>query len=235
MAVDDSYTKALLHMDGADASTTFTDESGKTWTRYGDAQIDTAQYKFGGASGLFDGTGDYIDTPDSDDFNFGSGEFTIDLWIRRNGAAEGVRGIFGQCAAALSAATDSFDCYVQNDNKVYAYVSNGVSYYDVLSTTTITNDGNWHHVALVRATNTLKISIDGTFQVDTQDITGVTINNATNKVTIGRIGEYNDFYFNGWIDEVRFSKGIARWTSDFTPPTSAYGPTSSILIPTWFF
>ena len=65
MAVDDSYTKALLHMDGADGSTTFIDESGKTWTRAGNAQIDTSQYKFGGASGLFDGSGDWVDTPGS--------------------------------------------------------------------------------------------------------------------------------------------------------------------------
>src|SRR5689334_6463249 len=49
--VDDSYTKALLHFNGSDGSTTFTDESGKTWSVNGDAQIDTAQSEFGGASG----------------------------------------------------------------------------------------------------------------------------------------------------------------------------------------
>ena len=81
MAVDDAYTKSLLHMDGTDASTTFTDESGKTWTRGGDAQIDTASYKFGGASGLFDGTTDRLSVPDSSDFNLAGG-FTCDCWIR---------------------------------------------------------------------------------------------------------------------------------------------------------
>jgi len=55
-----------------------------TVTAYGNAQIDTAQSKFGGASGLFDGAGDYLSTPDSEDWNFGSGDFTIDFWVRFN-------------------------------------------------------------------------------------------------------------------------------------------------------
>ena len=78
MAVDDAYTKSLLHFDGTDASTTFTDESGKTWTAHGNAQIDTAQSVFGGASGYFDGSGDYITTPDRADFDFDGQQFTSD-------------------------------------------------------------------------------------------------------------------------------------------------------------
>lgn len=89
MPVDDVYTVALLHMNGADASTTFTDESGKTWTANGNAQIDTAQSVFGGASGLFDGTGDFISSADSNDWQFDGGsnsnEWTADFRIRFNG------------------------------------------------------------------------------------------------------------------------------------------------------
>src|SRR3990167_5725818 len=75
----DSYTQLLLHCDGVDAATTFTDEIGKAVTANGNAQIDTAQKKFGTASGLFDGTGDYLSLADSDDWNFGAGDFTIDF------------------------------------------------------------------------------------------------------------------------------------------------------------
>ena len=82
MAVDE-YTKLLLHCDGADGSTTFIDSAtGKTITASGNAQIDTAQYKFGGASGLFDGTNDFLYTPNHADFTFGTGDFTIDFWVR---------------------------------------------------------------------------------------------------------------------------------------------------------
>src|SRR3990167_1626483 len=83
MAVD-TYTKLLIHGDGADAATAVYDHSIYTQqiTCNGNAQIDTAQSKFGGASILFDGTGDYLSIPDSDDFHFGTGDFTIEFWIR---------------------------------------------------------------------------------------------------------------------------------------------------------
>jgi hypothetical protein len=71
-------------MDGADNSTTFTDSSptAHTVTRSGDAKISTTQSQFGGASAYFDGTGDYLTVANSEAFNFGSGDFTIDCWIR---------------------------------------------------------------------------------------------------------------------------------------------------------
>lgn len=79
-----SFTKLLLHTDGTDGSTTFTDSSlsPKTISVFGNAQVDTAQSKFGGASALFDGTGDYL-TGSSADFAFGTNDFTIDFWMRR--------------------------------------------------------------------------------------------------------------------------------------------------------
>lgn len=221
MAVDDSYSKSLLHFDGTDASTTFTDESGKTWTAAGNAQIDTAQSKFGGASGLFDGTGDYIDTPDSADFDVGSGDFTIDFWVRRAGTTDEF--ILGQCDASATTSTRSW--YVDFvSNAPRSVVFTGTTAKVATSSTTI-SDTNWHHLAMVRNGNTLYIYVDGTNR-GTVDVTGVTVNNSANKPAIGRFGESAN-YFNGHIDEFRFSKGIARWTANFTPPTSAYTPTSS--------
>src|SRR3990167_7227024 len=82
----DANVTLLLHCDGTDASTTFTDNSisSHVTTANGNAQIDTAQSKFGGASGLFDGTGDYLSVPNSDDWDFGTGDFTVDMWLRFN-------------------------------------------------------------------------------------------------------------------------------------------------------
>src|SRR3990167_7740340 len=79
---DPDDTSLMLHMDGADASTTFTDETGKTVTANGNAQIDTAQSKFGGAAALFDGAGDYLTVSGSADWDLGTGDFTIDFWFR---------------------------------------------------------------------------------------------------------------------------------------------------------
>src|SRR5512140_3292044 len=83
-ALDDDYTVSLLHMNGSDGSTVFWDESARLWTAAGNARIDTAQSKFGGASALFAGTGGYINTADSADWDTGPGDFTVDLWVRWN-------------------------------------------------------------------------------------------------------------------------------------------------------
>src|SRR5262245_1699237 len=94
-AISDNYAQSLLQFEGTDTSTTFTDEnaagSSHIWTAHGDAQIDTADFKFGAASGLFDGTGDYIDTPDHVDFNLASNNFTIDFWFKCNAAGGTVK------------------------------------------------------------------------------------------------------------------------------------------------
>src|SRR5690606_37647124 len=80
----DPYTVLLMHMDGSDNGTTFTDECGKTVTAHGDVCTKTAEKKFGTASAYFDGNGDYLSVPASEDFNFGAGDFTIDLWVKRS-------------------------------------------------------------------------------------------------------------------------------------------------------
>lgn len=219
MPVDDAYTKALLHFDGADASTTFTDESGKTWTARNHAQIDTAQSKFGGASGLFDGTDDYIDTPDHAEFTLGSGDFTFDLWFKINSLAHDYL-MFGQADTSGNAKSTCL-FYISSDNKCNGGIYSGTTSYFTTPSSAV--DGNWHHYALVRYGNTLTQYVDGTAS-GTKDVTGITINDSDTTFSIGRQGIYNYYHFNGWIDEFRFSAGIARWTANFTPPTVAYAP-----------
>lgn len=216
MALDDSYSKVLLHCDGADASTTFTDESGKTWTADGNAQIDTAQQKFGTASGLFDGTGDRVSTPNSADFDFGTGDWTIDFWIRKNGT-KAYPGIIG---TEVSPTSQGWNIALGNsDNKVRVVWDNAVK---ILTAGTIA-DLTWTHVAVVRYGNTVKVYLGGTADANTDDCTGDSIDSDAGGAAIGRLTtNVDNYYWNGWIDEVRVSKGIARWTANFTPPTMAY-------------
>jgi hypothetical protein len=215
----DPYTKALLHMNGADASTTFTDEKGKTWTRYGNAQIDTSQKKFGTAASLFDGTGDWIDTPSSEDFNVGSGDFTIDFWFRL-GALGVDQFLFGQCDSGMTDSSLSMRFRILSDNTPYLYVYQGTNLY-VTSVATALTTGLFYHAALVRYGNTITYYLDGVAKA-TANVAGVTINSSPYKFALGRPGEFAGGYFTGWIDEFRFSKGIARWTANFTPPASEY-------------
>jgi len=212
MAVDDAYTKALLHMDGADASTTFTDESGKTWTAYADAQIDTAQSKFGGASGLFDGTGDYISTPAHADFNMqAAGDWTVDFWYRPNATAT-------DDAIVHFKKTGSAQGLHVHKNGTAIVVDNGLAASGIsagnLSTAT------WYHITVVRESGTIYLYIDGV-EVDSEAAQDYGDNDSNCQIAIFNVGA-DIANLNGWMDEFRVSKGIARWTANFTPPTAPY-------------
>lgn len=233
--LDDSFTKALLHMDGADASTSFLDESGKTWTAVGNAQIDAAQSKFGGASGLFDGTGDYVSTPDHADFTLGSGDWTVDAWFNCVGPSTTGGNICGQGNTAADAAATSFFLGRNAVNQMVLRVSDGVTVGTldgVTSFTNLTNPG-WHHIAAVRSGNTLMLFVDGILEGQAA-FTG-SVQDSAELFTVGARSAGGGSMWNGWIDELRISKGIARWTTDFIPPSSAYGNTPYEIVTPWTY
>jgi hypothetical protein len=222
---NDAFTKVLLHCDGTNGSTTITDSniggSAHTWTANGNAQISTAASKFGGASLLLDGTGDYISTGDHADFTL-SGDFTIDCWVRLLASAS-TPVFYSQDdgGANLSPLTLYF-----NGAAITAYASSNNSSWDIFSATTfgnhgLTADGSFHHFAFVRNGNTWTSYVDGS-STGSQTASGTPFN-GTRTVSIG-----NQFQsagggggLNGYIDEYRLSSS-ARWTSNFTPPTAAY-------------
>jgi hypothetical protein len=220
----DYYTKLLLKGEGADASTVIVDSAlGKIVTPYNHTQIDTEQKKFGASSILFDGADDYITVPDSDDWNFGSGDYTIDFQVRFNGLP-----------TDATAAT-FFDQYIDANNRTIMNISNdGGTYYirfRVVSTTDLiavvstewpvtVSTGVWYHFALARNGTSHKLFHNGTQAGSTVTATYTWPNLAS----VLFIGGYNGSSspLNGWLDEFRISKGIARWTANFIPPSSEY-------------
>ena len=235
---NDSYTKILLHFDGTDGSTTITDDnaggSAHTWTVSGNAQIDTAQSKFGGESLLLDGTGDYISTPAHADFALGAGDWTVDCWFNCNAAGGTDRRICGQTDAGLTAADSSFWIRRTTGNVIEAQVSDGSSVSSLVGTTQFTDALNtgWHHLALVRHGNTLMLFIDGV-QDASAAFTG-TVPTSSASLAVGvRGGAANLSPWLGWIDEFRLSVGVARWTSAFTVPTSAYSKSHYRFLEKW--
>ena len=212
----DTYTKLLLHGDGTDGSPNFIDETGKTMTAAGTAEIDTAQYKFGNASGFFqDG---HISTPDHADWNFGSGDFTIDSQVRLL-ALPGAGNYMVICGQYAD---------VNNQWRLYLYNNSGTYQWKFLvnETTTIidwaVNSNSlstltWYHIALVRNGNNFMVFQEGVQQGATQ-VDASAMPDITSVLYIGRIPGLE--LFQGWLDEFRISKGIARWTANFTPPTS---------------
>jgi hypothetical protein len=185
----------------------------------GDSKVDTTQYQVTGysqASTCLDGNGDYVLVPDSDDFNFGTGDFTIDTWVK------------------FSSTSDLQTLYSQNDvggNFIWFYYygpsqqigfrarKNSV-YVSSYNTPALTlSPGSWHHIALVRTGGHIHVYMDG---IDTGGTEGAVIGNTDlgNIPAPVRIGydPYFGGYLNGHIDEFRVSKGIAR----YTPQTTAY-------------
>ena len=225
-ATCDAETVLMLHANGADTSTTFTDSSvsAKTVTAVGNAQIDTAQSKFGGASGLFDGTGDYLTAADSDDWNFGTGKFTIDMWIRVASAVTN-GGLIGHSntAAPSGDLSDAFTFRTDTSTSLEFVLTTGGVNRIVQGGSHAVAAGAWFHVALIRGwggnADDWAITVNGSSIVTFTDADG--FGNFTSTLRIG-LDARGGAVFNGHIDELRVSKGIARWTVNFTPETSEY-------------
>jgi len=200
----------LLHMDGSNGSTTFTDSSSNalTVTPSGDAQISTAQSKFGGSSLLLDGSGDYITTSASSSLALGTGDFTVEFFVYRtsNNNDQGIF-TFGATQSGLFASMDGSTLGVGLLGGDPTAISGGT-----LSLNT------WHHVAITRSSGSLRGFIDG---VQFGSTVTETTNLTDNSLKIGY--SYTTSYpMIGNLDEFRVTKGVARYTANFTPPTAAF-------------
>ena len=203
-------TVLLLHCDGTDASTTFTDssDSAHTATANGDAQIDTAIKKFGTAAGLFDGTGDFLSIPDSADWDFGTADFTIDFWVSFSTTSGN---------QTLIDRTNGSDFRISK-------ATNGNLVIEIEGTTPISETWDpakdtWYHIALTRAGTDLKLFVNGTqlgsTATDSSDMQG------TNEIRIGT-NEGDTLPFSGSMDEIRILKGTAAFTANFSVPDEPY-------------
>ena len=228
MAGDANYASVslLLHGDGANASTTFTDNSPtpKTPTVNGNAQISTAQSKFGGASIKLDGAGDYITYADSADFAFGTGDFTVECWFYES-ATGAIRQIVGQHSTA-SLTNTSF--IILSDSGKLSFSANYGSVSVVAANASTHTGSAWHHVAGVRDGTNIRLYLDGV-HIASAAIGTNTVNNSTRPLCIGTVmndtgREPAGYDFNGYIDDLRISKGVARYTGtgSFTPPAQAH-------------
>lgn len=210
----DTYAKLALHGNGTDASTTFTDSSSgaKSVTANGNAQIDTAQSKFGGASILLDGSGDTLTVSDDADWDFGTGDFTIDFWVRFNslGIGHGImhrdNGGSNGWQIVWSSASGGQLC-MQAGSAAYNF-----------SRAWSPSTNTWYHIAFVRSGSTSYCFVDGTQLGSTYNSSHDFTYSSSLNIGSGDVGRD----LNGWLEEIRISKGIARWTANFTPPAAEY-------------
>lgn len=213
----DAFTVSLLHFNEAHGSLNIYDEiATKTWSPVGDTQIDQTQSVFGGSSIKFDGAGDSLQRLSiggfGADYQFLTGDFTIDFRVRFN--------TIGSVVLADWRVTDGlYPCIFVTAASKLAYFVNGVT---VITGTTTLVVNTWYHVAVARSGTNTKLFLNGTQEGSTLvDSNNYSI--GTDRPIIGANGPLTVF-FNGWIDEFRVSKGIARWTANFTPPATEYEP-----------
>jgi len=198
----------LLHGDGTNGSTTFTDSSSynHTVTANGNAQISTTQSKFGGASMYFDGGGDRLTVSDSS-FTFGTGEFTIEFWVYILSAAD------GEAIASCGSGDGSWQLRFRNRN--------GTIDLKIGSSTSVTSTislNTWHHFAITRdSSNTARMFLNGT--IDDSATLNTNLDQSDLRIGVNRSGAN---YFHGYIDDFRITKGVARYTANFTPPTAPF-------------
>lgn len=210
-------TKLLITGAGENNSTTILDSTGKTITRAGDTKISTTQSIIGGSSIYFDGTGDYLSLADSADWDFGSGDFTIDFWVRFTSLPVHTAKAFiynhrydGSNLVEVSILNTSGTYYCVLD------VYSGGSYtLNVTKQVSLSVD-TWYHISLVRNGTSISFFIGGII-AGTSTTTSVTLPNIASTVNIGRWAG-DGLYLNGYLSHLRITKGQALWTSNFTPP-----------------
>ena len=209
---DYASVSLLLHCDGTDGSTTFTDNSPtpKTVTAYGNAHIETDQSKFGGASAYFDGAGDYLSIPNATDLTLSDATtWTIEGWMypldsRANSTLISKRS---------GSNPTSYYCGRLSGQLVFY---NGTTLYTQTGTTA---NNSWTHFAYVFNAGNLKIFADGT---KVGEWGSVALSEVNTVINIGRHYSTIEEAFNGYLDDLRITKGVACYNANFTPPTAAF-------------
>jgi len=186
----------------------------------GDAKISTTQSKFGGSSMAFDGNLDYLNGGVNSVYSFGSGDFTIESWVYIV-----ARGSSGSCFAGTWAASGRGWIWLSNPTQYgLVYSTNGTNETAIYSTYTIPLN-TWTHLATVRNGNTITNYANGV-SIGTGSVTGVTISTPTQPLYVGANKQdvdssINNYQMNGYMNDFRITKGYARYTANFTPPTAA--------------
>ncbi len=223
----------LTALDGADLATSAVDDSNTvhTITFNGNAKLITAQKKFGTASVDFDGTGDYLSIPDHADFNFGKLDFTIEFWVRFTAEP-------GSDEALIAKWDTSGDDawmiqYNPTTNVMIGFVSTTGSDFpsagfdfdiDDISVANFFNSA-FHHIALIRASDKIYMYVDGIRGSTVATVTVGLFANTSVDVTIGarRTGAGVSNEMTGQVDEIRITKGFARYTGmAFIIPTKTF-------------
>ncbi len=185
----------------------------------GNAQISTSVKKYGTGSMAFDGTGDYLTIRHSSELMFGTGDFTIEFWIYITGVQTSGNSWIAAIAKRGSASTDgTWAIDFANGTADLRYRLLNVTGGTVTVSIGTVPTSQWVHVAVSKQSGTTRTYLNGVAGGTTTN--AISVNGSTEPINIG----WDNFGggLNGYIDDLRITKGIARYTSNFTPPTTEH-------------
>ncbi len=191
----------------------------------GNAQISTTQSKFGGSSMYFDGNGDNLSSPTSPNLDMGTGNFTVEAWVYVSSRTLNYPLIVGNNNGSYSAGAIAL---TNSNNDSASYFDKFVlAVYDIATPTLVASSTNslntWYHLAIVRNGTTLTMYRDGVSVASTTISSAAVFNWGKSGLRVGG-GNWDaaQSYFNGYIDDLRITKGYARYTANFTAPTASF-------------
>ena len=224
-ASDPNFTSvtALLDMEGTDGDTSYTDVSDGpvTWTFAATAHIEADQKRYGSTSLFVDGNSDYLVSSNAGtSFDFGTGDFTIEASIRFTSLPSTTGTPMVIVGNDFPSPLRALVLYVTTANKlVWGYSTNGTTKTEVApaSASFVATD-TWYDVAVSRVSNVIYLFVDGALVHSEDEGSQDYRDNGAQSMRIGSMPYSNfEYYFNGYIDEVRFTKGVGRWTTTYTP------------------
>lgn len=213
------------HMDGANGSTSIVDLKGHPITCYGNAQLSTAQSKFGGASLLLDGTGDYIELADSADWHSGANNFCYDGWgMLTNGVGNPYPVLLSQRAASTYA---PIQCYIDSTGASpklsLAYSTTGTSWNQILNGTTGISLNTWFYWCYERVGGYILAELNGAIECTSSNIGTTALYDSAQPL---RLGEGGGYYCAGYTDDARMTMFANatdyRYGGAHTPPAAAF-------------
>ena len=184
-----------------------------------DAQISNTTAKWGSTSIKFDGTGDYLTAQNNPLLNLGSSNFTIEAWIYPT-TLNTYNYLYGRDGATN--ATSEIDFYIGSTGNIASYFYSGSTGYLVNSSGGAITTNSWQHVALVRNGVNYTIYVNGTSVATIATLSTLAANTVSLLPTIGNSSTTLTRPFTGYIQDFRFTRGYARYTANFTPPTAAF-------------
>lgn len=225
---DNHFDDVVLFLDGS--STTDLSPAGNNFTSVNGANVLSMTGPYGTTQNVlnFDGVNDYaVETTASGDFTFGTDDFTIEAWLKADVTPSGTTpGVIdydwnNTSGAGVNGYNDYFVLHQMNNTLDYAFFANTASTGSVgeMVRATVANTTDWNHIAITRVGSTVKMYLNGVLTDTSTDlVANMTSNRVNPKLFLG----YQDLssrYWNGKMADVRITKGVARYTSNFTPPS----------------